>query len=278
MLAKWRLILLLLPMPRAESVDWYNTPLFYDIIFDEDTLTEADFLEVMHQRHGTGIKQHRSVLELACGTGRLVREMKKRGWISAGFDAGQAMLEFAGLRLRQEGIKAILWQDRMESFKVPSNRSFDLVHCLVSTFKYLPDEKSALDCLNRVSRHLKPGGVLVLGIHLSDYSNLRVSHERWVAQRNGIEVVCNTRTWPADRRARLEPIRARLRITHPDGQVRLQETKWQARTYSARQLKRLIDKVPALNLVECYDFKHDPKVTRRLDSSYEDVVLVLRRK
>ena len=46
------------------AIDWYDTPRYYDIVFDTDTKREADFLEEMLRRHGraTGARaiDHRS--------------------------------------------------------------------------------------------------------------------------------------------------------------------------------------------------------------------------
>jgi SAM-dependent methyltransferase len=264
-------------MPAPAQVDWYDTPLYYDIIFDEDTVEEADFLEVMYARHGTGTGKNRSVLELACGSGRLVRELGGRGWRAAGFDANPRMLAFARERLVHEKIKARLWEDRMESFTVPGGKRFDLIHCLVSTFKYLLTEAHAAAALEHVAAALQPGGIFVLGLHLTDYRETKVSHERWVVTRDGIEVVCNTRTWPVDPGTRTEAMRSRLRVTLPDGTVRRQETLWTVRSYSAAQLRRLLGKVPALRLIACHDFRHDPDDHRKLDDSYADIVLVLKK-
>jgi len=119
-------------MASREQIDWYDTPLHYDIVFDTDTRHEADFLEAVRRRHSK--TRGRSVLELACGSGRLVREFSARGCRSSGFDLNPAMLQFARERLAREGLEAELWQDRMESFRVPGGRRHDLAHCLVSTF------------------------------------------------------------------------------------------------------------------------------------------------
>ncbi len=263
-------------MASPERTDWYDTPLYYDIIFDVDTVAEADFLETVHRCHGT--TRGRSVLELACGSGRLVRELAQRGWSPAGFDANPAMLEFARRRLGRLGLPARLWQDRMESFRIPGGRRFDLVHCLVSTFKYLLTEADALACLARVASVLKPGGLFVLGIHLTDPARRRPTHERWVATRDGLEVVCNTRTWPPRPGSRLEPMRSRLRVTFPDDRKRELETRWEVRSYTARQLRHLLRRAEAFDLLACHDFRHDPEETRRFDDAYADLVLVLRRK
>jgi SAM-dependent methyltransferase len=264
-------------MPAPAHVDWYDTPLYYDIIFDEDTVDEANFLEVMFERHGTTAGKNRSALELACGSGRLIREFAARGWNAAGFDANPRMLTFASDRLSHEKLVARLWEDRMESFSVPGGKRFDLVHCLVSTFKYLLTETDARASLERVASALKPGGIFVLGLHLTDYRSSKISHERWVVTRDGIEVVCNTRTWPVDPGTRSEAMRTRLRVTGPDGRVLRQETRWSVRSYSAAQLRRLIGAITSLKLVACHDFRHDPDEQRKFDDSYADLVLVLKK-
>lgn len=263
-------------MPAPVSRDWYDTPLYYDIIFDEDTVKEADFLETMVRRHG--LPRSRSVLELACGSGRHVAEFARRGWRSAGFDLNAEMLGFAKDRLVEAGLKATIWQDRMEAFVVPGQRRFDLIHCLVSTFKYLLTEADARACLVRTAEVLKPGGLFVLGVHLTDPANEKPSHERWTATRDGVEVICNTRTWPPRPGTRLEPMRSRLKVLRRGHPPYLQETNWEVRSYTAVQLRALLRSVPALEPVVFHDFRHDPGETRRFDDAYSDIVLVLRRR
>jgi hypothetical protein len=131
--------------------------------------------------------------------------------------------------------------------------------------------------LKRVAECLHEGGLYVLGIHLTDYADNREQHERWVGDRDGVHVVCNTHTWPADRKARTEKLRTRLRITR-EGQQVLQETQWTFRTYNASEVKRLLRAVPELELKACYDFTYDLNEPRKLDDRYADIVLVLRKK
>jgi SAM-dependent methyltransferase len=187
------------------------------------------------------------------------------------------MLDYARKRLAAAGLRARLWQDRLQDFTVPETGSYDLAHCLVSTFKYLLTEADARACLQRVADALRPGGIFVLGVHLTDYQRSRPDHERWVAERDGVEVVCNTRTWPADQCQRLENLRTRLRI-HQNGRSHSQETRWQFRTYDVRQLRTLLRAVPELEVVACHDFTHDVDAEFRLDGRHLDVVLILRRR
>lgn len=263
-------------MPAPVRRDWYDTPLFYDIIFDADTEQETDFLEAVRAWHGK--TRGHSSLELACGSGRLVKSLGERGWKVDGFDLNPEMLAFARDRLADTGIEARIWQDRMESFRVPDRQRYDLVHCLVSTFKYLLTEADALACLNRVAAVLKPGGLFVLGVHLTPADAAKPTHERWSASRDGLEVVCNTRTWPPRPGTRLEPMRSRLRVNRPDGRTEEQETLWEVRSYQAAQLRSLLKKCGAFEVLACHDFRHEIGETRRFDDEYSDLVLVLGRR
>lgn len=261
-----------------DSADWYDTPLYYDIVFDADTRQEAAFLESVMESYSRGGKcETLRVLEPACGSGRLVAELARRGHEVSGFDLNENMLAYARERNAKEKVTARLWCDRMEDFTLPSRRKFDLAHCLVSTFKYVLDEAGAVSHLKRVADSLRAGGLYVLGLHMTDYARNGAEHERWVAERDGIHVVCNTHTWPPDRKARKEDLRTRLRITR-DGKTRTQETRWQFRTYNAAEARSLLRHVSGLELVACHDFRYELSATRKLDDSYADVVLVLRRK
>ena len=259
-----------------EQRDWYDTPLYYDIIFDADTPKEGAFLQALHEHFGRSGKS-RQLLEPACGSGRLVSEMARRGWKVSGFDGNARMLDFAKDRLKQQGLKARIWEDWMQSFELPKVQTFDFAHCLVSTFKYLLKEQDALACLQRTAAVLKPGAIFALGVHLTDYSSQKEEHERWVAERDGIKVTCNTHTWSADRKKRLEDLRTRLRI-QDNNRRHVQETRWQFRTYNASQMQGLLAKVLAFELVASYDFTYDLLSPRELDDSYSDVVLVLKKK
>jgi SAM-dependent methyltransferase len=265
----------------AAQDDWYDSPLYYDIIFDGDTAREADFLEAMLDRHGPppARGRKRRILEPACGSGRLVAELAARRHRVAGFDLNPHMLAFARERLKRSGLHARLSEESMQSFTIHPTH-YDLAHCLVSTFKYLLTESDAHSHLARVATSLRPGGLYLLGLHLTaDYSRATCQHERWVAERDGVGVVCNTRTWPPDRKTRREAIRNRLTIHDPShAREHTLETRWQFRTYNSAQLKRLLRSVPALECIATHDFWYEADSPRPFDDSREDIVLVLRRK
>lgn len=257
---------------RYRDVDWYAVPQYYDIIFDADTKLEGDFLEAVHRRHGTG--PGRRVLEPACGSGRLLAALARRGHRVTGFDASPAMLSYAARRMRRRGLAAHLSHQRMESFHYGGR--FDLAFNLVSTFKYLLTEADAEAHLRCVAASLRRGGLYVLGFHLTDYDHQRCQRERWTGRRGGVQVTCNIQSWPPDRRRRRERVRSRLVIERDGGVLRWQSA-WWFRTYGAAQFRRLLARVPDLSHLATYDFSYDLNAARRLDDKQCDAVVVLRR-
>ena len=258
----------------AGDDDWYNSPRYYDLIFDEDTVNEADFLEAMMWKHG--VADTGKILEPACGSGRLVAEFARRGYEVDGFDLNENMLEFAQHRLAEDDLWANLWADPMQSFR--TKKRYDMAHCLVSTFKYLTSEEDAVANLRKVAACLRKGGLYVLGIHLSQYGRETFEHERWVVERDGVKVVSNTRTWPADKKTRTEKLRNRLRVKHAGKPEKTLETHWQFRTYDAAQLSSLLAQVPELEAVAFHDFNCDVSIERQLDDEYEDMIAVLKKR
>lgn len=266
-------------MPRFESADWYDYPRYYDIVFDPDTPLEADFLEDVHATYSTS-RRHGRVLEPACGSGRLLAEFARRGWSATGFDLNERMLDHARARPVHGGRPIEVFAARMESFEPCP--PCDFAFCLLSTFKYILTGRGAAAHLRRVAASLARGGLYVVGIHLTDYTRRNIDHERWTGERAGVRVVSTTDTWPANRRTRLEQLRNRMLVREraARGGVRTLrlETKWNCRTYDAGQLRGLIARVPEFEVIGCHDFNHEINVTRDLDDSKEDVVVVLRKR
>jgi 2-polyprenyl-3-methyl-5-hydroxy-6-metoxy-1,4-benzoquinol methylase len=98
----------------GQGEDWYRTPLYYDIIFDQDTALESDFLEGAYQRHATARRGKLKVLEPACGSGRLMVELASRGHRVAGFDLEPAMMDYTQQRLAERGLAGDVEEGRME--------------------------------------------------------------------------------------------------------------------------------------------------------------------
>ncbi len=265
--------------PRYKPFDWYQTPLYYDIVFDAETALECDFLAAMWRLWGRGgasrARRSLRVLEPACGSGRLMLELSRRGHRCCGIDISAGALAFARARLAEHGLKARLIEASMDAFSLPQR--FELAHCLVSSFRYLVTEDAARAHLLCVADALIPGGIYALGFHLCDYSDTSVSRERHLAERDAVRVTCNIQAGPPVRRTRQQAMRARLLVETDAGLERYQSC-WSFRTYSARQFRSLLAQVPAFEHVATYDFDYDQTRPQALGRDRYDQVVILRRR
>jgi len=268
--------LTILSSSKQSSTAWYDSPLYYDMVYADYTKKETRFIEGIMKRHGPELAGPMRVLEPACGSGRLLESLAARGHVVHGFDLNKHQVAFARKRLKAKGLKGRVWRDRLQDFTLPKGARYDVAHCFVSTFKYVDTEAGAVRSLRRMAAALRPGGLLLLGLHLTDYRNSPPDHERWIGRQPGIRVVSDTWSAPADRRSRTEAMRTRMRITEK-GRTRVEETLWDFRTYSPGELKSLLAKVASLRLVACHDFHYDLNSTRKIDLAYSDVLLVLRK-
>ena len=254
---------------------WYDSPLYYDMVYADYTPKETRFIEGIMKKHGPVLDGPMRVFEPACGSGRLLESLAVRGHVVHGFDLNKHQVAFAKNRLKAKGLKGRVWRDRLQDFSLPKGARYDVAHCFVSTFKYIDTEAGVVSSLRRMAASLRPGGLLLLGLHLTDYKNTPPDHERWIGRKPGVRVVSDTWSAPADRKSRTEAMRTRMRITEK-GKTRVEETLWDFRTYSPSELKALLAKVPSLRLVACHDFHYDLMSTRKIDMAYSDVLLVLR--
>jgi SAM-dependent methyltransferase len=95
------------------------------------------------------------VLELGCGSGRVLLPIGRDGIECMGLDASREMLE----RFREKGPPSnlTLVEGRMENFDLRPRR-FRLVYSAFRAFQHLLDVEDQLACLAAVHRHLMPGG------------------------------------------------------------------------------------------------------------------------
>ena len=261
---------------KQSATAWYDSPLYYDMVYADYTPKETRFIEGIMKKHGPKLQGPMRVFEPACGSGRLLESLAARGHLVHGFDLNKHQVSFAKNRLKAKGLKGRVWRDRLQDFKAPKGALYDVAHCFVSTFKYIDTEAGAVGSLRRMAAGLRPGGLLLLGLHLTDYKNSPPDHERWIGRKPGIRVVSDTWSAPANRKSRTEAMRTRMRITEK-GVTRVEETHWNFRTYSPQEIRALLARVPSLELVVCHDFHYDLDSQRKLDLEYSDVILVLRR-
>ncbi len=101
------------------------------------------------------------VLELGCGTGRVLLALAADGFPCTGLDASQAML--SALRAKGPPPTLRLVRASMQSFDLGSDR-FSLIYSAFRVFQHLYTVEDQLACLACVRRHLAPGGLLAFDL------------------------------------------------------------------------------------------------------------------
>lgn len=263
---------------RTVQADAYDYPQFFELLFREDTSCEAAFFVAASQEFGTG--KPKRFLEPGCGSGRLVRYLARRGYHVTGIDLSQRSLSYAEQRLadsRRRGydIDVNLIHGDMTSFQL--DEPFDVAYCPCNTFRHLLSPEAVEAHLVSVWNALKPGGIYVVGMHVyppdSDYDSI----ERMTETFRNTTVSARLEMVEMSLPERWETLRWTLRVKTPKERFRLQ-SEFRFRTYTDRQVRRLLERHPEWELAGVYDFWYDLQHPIKLDAEVNDVVLVLRRR
>src|SRR4051794_37342297 len=103
----------------------------------------------------------RRVLDLACGTGSVLVELRRRGYAVEGADASEAML---GVARRKVPPEVPLWCQDFRRLDLPPP-SFDACVCLFDSLNYLLRLEDLRQSFRGVHRHLVPGGSFVFDMN-----------------------------------------------------------------------------------------------------------------
>ncbi|MBN1658896.1 MAG: class I SAM-dependent methyltransferase [Anaerolineae bacterium] len=138
---------------------------FYDLEFegiDMDLLP----IEQFARRAGSPI------LELACGTGRVLLPLARAGFEIVGVDLSPAMLEIARRKVAHEGLQERVTLVQQDMRVLALDRQFNMVLVAVNSFSHLLTLDDQLATLSRVREHLRPGGLLFLDLFNPDLARL----------------------------------------------------------------------------------------------------------
>jgi SAM-dependent methyltransferase len=103
------------------------------------------------------------ILELACGSGRVLLPLARAGHTVVGVDGSPPMLALARAKLQREPelhSRARLVHADIRTFDVLDHAPFDVAILAVKSFAYLIERADQLACLQRIAEHLRPGGLL----------------------------------------------------------------------------------------------------------------------
>ena len=163
----------------------------------------------------------------------------------------------------------------MADFRV--KRQFDIGFNTINSFRHLASESAArrhLECMGRATR---VGGLYLLGVHLTPTAVPPSETESWSARRGHLAI--NTHMWTnsRDTKKRVERFGIRFDVHRPSGSIRIKD-ELILRSYTPKQMNRLIKSAGCWETVATYDFGYDLDYPIEVDAGTEDVVYVMRRK
>ncbi|MFW6693993.1 class I SAM-dependent methyltransferase [Streptomyces sp. MAR4 CNX-425] len=103
-------------------------------------------------------------LELGCGDGEPLLELRRRGLDVDGVDSSPDMLDRLRRRAAEEGLHVAVFHQRMEALDLP--RRYAAAFLTGPTFNLLPDDATALAALRAIRAHLTEGGTALVPLHL----------------------------------------------------------------------------------------------------------------
>lgn len=169
-----------LRMPRA-SGDEYDEPYERRAAAGENVHGEADFV----MRFSPA-----SVLDAGCGTGRVGRELAKRGVDVVGVDLDDGMLATA-----RRKAPSIAWHCADLS-SIDLGRTFDVIVLAGNVMIFLtPGSERAV--VTNLERHLAPGGRLIAGFSLR-VGQLTVEQYDRLTTHTGLQLSERWSTWDRD--------------------------------------------------------------------------------
>jgi len=100
------------------------------------------------------------VLDVGCGTGRLLLDYLAQGIDIDGADNSPEMLAICVEKAQRLGLNPRVFEQAMERLDLP--RSYRMIMVPSSSFQLLIDPQVAQEAMHRFFRHLESGGVLVM--------------------------------------------------------------------------------------------------------------------
>jgi SAM-dependent methyltransferase len=124
----------------------YADPVLYDILSQMTAPDDLPFYQRMVGAHGS------PVLELGCGTGRVLLALAEAGAEAWGVELSPAMLEFARQKAETRQLGVTLGLGDIRSFDL--KRTFPLILMPYNILNHLLDVESLQTCLASVRRHM----------------------------------------------------------------------------------------------------------------------------
>lgn len=250
----------------------YDHPKYYDLVFGADCAAEIKF--ILGCANVFCDRTPKRMFEPACGTGRLLYSLAKKGFDVSGLDLNPKAVDFCNARFKRHEMKHRAFVADMADFSVKN--PCDIAFNTINSFRHLSSEKAAVGHLDCMAKAIRVGGLYLLGVHLTPTKAAPSETESWSARRGHLAI--NTHMWTNSRnpKTRVERFGIRFDVHSPTKSFRI-EDELVLRSYTQKQMDKLIASCKQWQPLATFDFGYDINDPMEVDATTEDVVYVLQR-
>ena len=163
----------------------FNGDCYYDLVVDtynlfhaEGNINDASFYKLLIDRVGG------AVLEIMCGSGRVLIPLLRQNIDIDGLDCSNEMLSSCREKAQNEGLHCNLYEQYAHQMELP--HQYKTIIFSYSSFALLTDRTEAFETLCRIYDHLLDGGQLILDMAIP-WSTQKEAHDGiWKLSRKGM--------------------------------------------------------------------------------------------
>jgi SAM-dependent methyltransferase len=144
----------------------------WEYLHDQETiqsydrrLAETPLLHMDHRFVERHCARPGRIIDLGCGTGRLLVPLAQMGFQVVGVDLSQEMLRVAREKAQRAGVHVPLFKANLVQLDSLADATFDYGACLFSTLGMIGGAAHRRQAMGHFYRLLRPGGVFVLHVH-----------------------------------------------------------------------------------------------------------------
>jgi len=136
----------------------------------------APFYDIEHTQFDADLDMYRNfaqlrtgpLLELACGSGRLLLPLAREGYELTGVDISASMLKLAHAALQRAGLAARCKLVQQDMCTMNLGQTFSMAFVALGSFAHLSSRKQQQQALAAIRSHLAPSGLFILDISNAD--------------------------------------------------------------------------------------------------------------
>lgn len=199
------------------------------------------------------------VLDVGCGTGRLLLDYLAQGIDIDGVDNSPEMLALCGKKARDLGLKPVLHEQPMEALDLP--RHYRTIIAPSSSLQLLVDPAAARAAMAGFARHLEPGGTLAAPFMTLWREGDPLTHrsEETADRQDGSQVRHESRSW-YDPKAGCETTEDLYQVIR-DGKVIVEERRRRqnaTRSYTQAEARALFEQAGLADVRLYREFTFEP--------------------